>query len=75
MAPPVIFLLVVVAVVVVVAALAFTGVLGSLTGRRRERSGDRELGAGEEDSSKPPVKGPVPEQEEREKGTLFPPAR
>ena len=69
-----IFLLVVVVIVGVVAVLAFTGVLGGLTRRRRGQSGDRELGSGDPEDSNAVHKGPVPEQEEREKGTLFPPA-
>jgi hypothetical protein len=66
------------AIVLVILAIAFffpgAGILARLSARRASVSSDREMGTGDlaGDQARPEHKGPVPEQEEREKGTLFP---
>lgn len=70
-----VFVLVVVVVLLVVFFAPSTGVMARLKARRTSQSSDREMGMGDQagDTERPAHKGPVPEQEEREKGTLYPP--
>lgn len=71
---------VIVLVIVVILLLVFFvpsfGIAARLGAQRRERTSDRQMGMGDQagGTERPEHRGPVPEQEEREKGTAFPPS-
>ena len=71
-----VFVLIVVVVLLAIFFAPSMGVASRLKSRRTEQSSDREMGLGDQagDTDRPAHKGPVPEQEEREKGTLYPPS-
>jgi hypothetical protein len=48
------------------------GIAARMSAKRMDVSSDEEMGMGAPDADRPEHKGAVPEQEEREKGTLYP---
>ncbi len=71
-----IFLAFLLLVALVVGGILLSGTAGALSGRRRKRAGDADLGVDSDSDGgpRPAHKVPHTEQTAREKGTLFPPA-